>query len=73
MLSLFQEFGMARYELTTAQYRCVVAHMIYWERGLNEAIDDCGLPRSESETIIAQLVGCGYEYDEDKDALKYVA
>ncbi|WYW02505.1 hypothetical protein Lauda_00154 [Pseudomonas phage vB_PpuM-Lauda] len=62
---------MSRYELTTAQYRRVVAHLMYWQRGLNEAMDDCGLPRSEREDVIGALASAGYTYNEDSDTLVY--
>lgn len=62
---------MSRYELSTAEYRRVVAHLMYWERGLSGAIADCNLPSSERQAILDQLAGCGYEYDEDTDTLKY--
>lgn len=64
---------MPRYELSTAEYRRLVAHMMYWKRGLSEALEDCNLPVSERQAILDQLAGCGYEYDEDADTLTYTA
>lgn len=62
---------MAKFPLSTAQYRRLVAHMMYWKRGLNEALDDSGIPRVDRQEALDQLSGCGYEYDEDTDTLTY--
>jgi hypothetical protein len=63
---------MGKFPLSTAEYRRLVAHMMYWERGLNEAFDDCGIPRCDRQEVLDQLSGCGYVYDEDTDKLTYI-
>lgn len=62
---------MAKFPLSTAQYRRVVAHMMYWKRGLKEAIEDSGIEALDRQEVLDQLSGCGYEYDEDTDTLTY--
>lgn len=56
--------------MSIEQYRCLVAHMIYWERGMDEAIRDAGISIAK-EDVISQLWKAGYTYDEEADRLIY--
>lgn len=58
-------------ELPLEQYRRVVAHMMYWRRGIDEAMRDSGITILKKE-VIDQLFEAGYIYDEKKDSLEYI-
>lgn len=57
--------------MTTEQYRCLVAHMMYWESGLDAAMKDAGIT-SEKEDVIHQLWKCGWTYSAKFDRMRYV-
>jgi len=57
--------------MSTAQYRCLVAHMMYWERGLTEALTDCGILHLDRGILIEELWKAGYTYHPASDTLTY--
>lgn len=58
-------------EMTTENYRCVVGHMMYWKRGIKEALSDANLAHLDTAMVIERLFKAGYDYDEDTDKLTY--
>ena len=60
--------------MTDAQYRCLVAYMMYWSQW-----DGCSLDRAiyelrievSREQLITQLFGAGYDYDPSTDRIRY--
>lgn len=55
--------------LSTSMYRCLVGHLMYWERGLEEAMTDCGIPLTSKGEVVGELFAAGYDYDEEADKL----
>ena len=56
--------------MNLAQYRCLVAHMMYWGLGLEEAMRDSGVSLPKDD-VLHELFKAGYEYDEETDRLTY--
>jgi hypothetical protein len=57
--------------MTTAQYRCIVAHMMFWKFGLDEAIKDAAVTLPK-EDVIHELWKAGWTYSAKFDRMRYV-
>lgn len=57
-------------ELPHEQYRCLVAHMMYWKWGLRAAMNDCLITISEHE-VISELDKAGWSYDPHSDSVTF--
>lgn len=57
--------------MSDGQYRCLVAHMMFWRRGLDGAIKDAGITTSK-ESVIHELWKCGWTYSAKFDRMRYV-
>lgn len=55
-------------EFSVKQYRCLVAHMSFWEHGIDNAMKDVGVSASK-ETVINELFKAGWDYDEKIDTI----
>jgi hypothetical protein len=57
--------------MTTEQYRCLIAHMMFWKDGLDAAIKDVGIT-SPKDDVIYDLWKCGWIYSAKFDRMRYV-
>ncbi len=60
-------------EMTTGQYRAIVAYLSFWtprhpQMSIDQAISDLGIQVKKSD-VIAQLFSCGHTWDEENNRL----
>ena len=54
--------------MNESQSRCLIAHMMYWDAGLKEAMDDVGISESVF-AVVKTMLREGYIYNEISDYL----
>lgn len=54
--------------MNESQSRCLIAHMMYWDSGLKEAMDDVGISESVF-AVVKAMFREGYIYNEISDYL----